>query len=355
MSSISVQIDVGKGYEVIVGQGILPDCGKLIAKVASPCRTAVITDSTVEGLYLKTVTESLTKAGFEPCAYAFAAGEVSKNMETLSDILEFLAVNEITRSDLIIALGGGVTGDMAGFAAGVYLRGIRLVQIPTTLLAMVDSSVGGKTAVDLKAGKNLAGVFKQPETVVCDTDCLDTLAGQKFADGAAEAIKYGVLTDRELFESFKSGIERSELPRTIARCVEIKGKIVARDEFDMGERRLLNLGHTIGHAIEKCSGFTIPHGHAVAVGMVMIARAGETLGYTQTGVANEIANVLKANGLPVSTPYGTAELEKAALADKKRFGESISLVFPEYIGLCRIVDKPVSELGHIFELGMGIQ
>jgi len=355
LGTISVNIDVGKGYEVFIGRGILSCCGQLIAESVSPCRAAIITDSNVGKLYLETVTRSLVRAGFKPCAYTFEAGEASKNMETLSDALEFLADSGITRSDLVVALGGGVTGDMAGFASGGYLRGIKLVQIPTTLLSMVDSSVGGKTAVNLSAGKNLAGIFKQPEMVVCDTDCLHTLPEQTFADGAAEAIKYGVLTDRALFDGFEGGVDRGDLPRIIARCVEIKGKIAAADEFDVGQRRLLNLGHTIGHAVEKCSNFEIPHGHAVAAGMVMIARAGENLGYTQKGVAEAIAGVLRANGLPVSAPYGADELCKAAMSDKKRFGGSISLVFPEYIGSCRVVDRPVSELRDIIELGVGNQ
>lgn len=351
MSNISVKINVGAGYDVTIGSGIISSCGDYIRSVCSPCKAAVITDSQVEGLYLSPVLESLRAAGYDTINYAFPQGEGSKNLSTLSDILEYLAENGLTRSDIVVALGGGVTGDMAGFAAGVYQRGIRFAQIPTTLLAAVDSSVGGKTAVDLRAGKNLAGVFMQPISVVCDTDTFKTLIPEIFADGAAETIKYGVLTDKELFYKFDEANVDESLPEIIARCVSIKGALVERDEFDTGDRRYLNLGHTMGHAIEKLSGYTFPHGHAVAVGMVMITRAGEKMGLTKPGTSDEIARVLKKNNLPISSPYNAEDLYLAACVDKKRMGGNMTVIMAEEIGKCFLKTMPVADLREIAVLG----
>lgn len=352
MPDIDIRINAGKGYNVTVGQGILPRCGELLAATTGRCRTALVTDSTVRKLYLDTVQKSLEDSGFETCVFAFPAGETSKNMGVLSDMLEFLAASGLTRSGMVAALGGGVVGDIAGFASGVYLRGIKLVQMPTTLLAAVDSSVGGKTAVDLGAGKNLAGVFKQPDAVLCDTDCLDTLPPELFADGAAEVIKYGIIADEGLFEMTRNGVARAQIEQVISRCVGIKGGVVERDEFESGERKILNFGHTIGHAAEKCSGYGISHGRAVAMGMAAMARAGEKLGYTRPGVGRMITEAIENSGLPTEVPFGASELAAAALSDKKRRGDVISLVFPDRIGHCLIEDAAVSELERIIALGM---
>jgi len=312
----------------------------------------VVTDSIVGPLYLETVTESLKGAGYAVCAYEFPAGEENKNFSTLSGILEFLAAGRLTRSDCLVALGGGVVGDMAGFAAACYLRGIRYVQLPTTLLSAVDSSVGGKTAIDLKAGKNLAGAFLQPAAVLCDTSCLETLPPEVFADGAAEAIKTAVLSDPGLFNRMENGFLPALDPGAlIAGCVAYKVGVVERDEKEQGERKLLNLGHTVGHAIEKCSGYTIPHGHAVAAGLAIMARAAERLNWTREPVAERICSTLKLTGLPISTEYPPEALAEAALADKKRAGDSITIVVPKEIGACELMNIPVSEL--LFVIGTG--
>ena len=271
----SIPVRTAPPYKVLIGSGLLGRCGSLLRPVLPACRMAVISDSIVAPLYLNTVTDSLQTAGYGVCSYVFPAGEANKNFETLSGILEFLAEERLTRTDCIVALGGGVTGDMAGFAAGIYLRGIRCVQMPTTLLSAVDSSVGGKTAIDLRAGKNLAGVFLQPAAVLCDTDCLTSLPSEVFADGAAEAIKTGVLCDEDLFALFEQNTLTAASAEVIARCVAYKAGVVERDEKEQNERRLLNLGHTVGHAVEKCSGYSIAHGHAVAIGLAIIARAAE--------------------------------------------------------------------------------
>ena len=287
MASV-INVEANKKYDVVVGSGLLNSCGEMIKAITGVCRAAVITDSNVSKLYLDRVMKNLVKSGFETDSFEFKAGESSKNIETLSEILEFLAANNYTRTDIIVALGGGVVGVIAGFAASVYLRGVRFVQLPTTMLAMVDSSVGGKTAIDLRAGKNLAGAFYQPEIVLADTDTLKTLNKEELANGYAESIKYGAIFDKELFELFDSEISDEMLEKAIAKCVEHKARVVKNDEFDHGERKLLNLGHTIGHAIENCSGYTIPHGHAVAMGMAMIARASEKMGKCEVGTAEKI-------------------------------------------------------------------
>ena len=347
----TIPVNTNPPYAVTIGPGLLKDCGRRLREVISPCHMAVVTDSVVGPLYLETVTESLKAAGYAVSAYEFPAGEESKNVSTLWDILEFLAKERLTRSDCLIALGGGVVGDMAGFAAAVYLRGVRYVQMPTTLLSAVDSSVGGKTAIDLKAGKNLAGAFLQPSAVICDTDCLGTLPPEVFADGAAEAVKTGVLCDESLFALFEDGTLKADPAEVIARCVEYKAGVVERDEKEQGERKLLNLGHTVGHAIEKCSGYTIPHGHAVAAGLAVMARAAERLRWTNGPIAERVGRCLEAQGLPVSAEFSPEALAEAALADKKRAGDSITIVVPKEIGTCELLKIPVSEL--LFVIGTG--
>ena len=346
-----IRVNTVPAYTAAIGPGLLRDCGRRLREVIPPCHMAVVTDSVVGPLYLETVTESLKTAGYAVSAYEFPAGEESKNVSTLSDILEFLAKERLTRSDCLIALGGGVVGDMAGFAAAVYLRGVRYVQMPTTLLSAVDSSVGGKTAIDLKAGKNLAGAFLQPAAVLCDTNCLGTLPPEVFADGAAEAVKTGVLCDESLFALFEDGTLKADPAEVIARCVEYKAGVVERDEKEQGERKLLNLGHTVGHAIEKCSGFTIPHGHAVAAGLAVMARAAERLRWTNGPIAERVGRCLEGQGLPVSTEFSPEALAEAALADKKRAGDSITIVVPKEIGTCELLKIPVSEL--LFVIGTG--
>ena len=348
----TIPVHTVPSYTVSIGSGLLRRCGEMLREVLPLCRIAVVADSTVAPLYLNTVTDSLCAAGYGVCSYVFPAGETHKGFETLSGILEFLAEQRLTRTDCIVALGGGVTGDMAGFAAGCFLRGIKCVQIPTTLLSAVDSSVGGKTAIDLKAGKNLAGVFLQPAAVLCDTDCLTSLPPAVFADGAAEAIKTGVLCDESLFSLFENGTLTTDPAEVIARCVSYKAGVVERDEKEQGERKLLNLGHTIGHAIEKCSEYSIPHGHAVAAGLAIIARAAEKLNWTDEPVAARIVACLSKNDLPVSAEFSAEALAHAASADKKRAGSDITLVIPRKIGFCELKKVPVSELLPIIQAGL---
>ena len=347
-----IPVCVREGYEVVIGGGLLRESGSLIRAAIGDCRLAIVTDSNVAPLYLAPLMRSLAGAGFDACSFVFPAGEQHKRMETLSRILEFFAGEHFTRGDCVLALGGGVTGDMAGFAAGCYLRGVRYIQLPTTLLAAVDSSVGGKTAVDLSAGKNLAGLFHQPSLVLCDTDCFVTLPPAEFANGAAEAIKTGILDDEALFSLFEQDQVKSNIDAVVERCVRYKAEIVERDEKESGERKLLNLGHTAGHVIELCSGYTVSHGHAVAAGLGIIARAAERLGWADEPLAERIESALEKNGLPMTTEFPPEMLAQAALSDKKRAGGFITLVVPRRIGNCFLKELPVDELTRVFRAGL---
>lgn len=349
----TVIVNTAPPYPVRIGPGLLDRCGAFLRELLPPCRAAVVSDSTVAPLYLERAVQGLRAGGFRVSAHVIPAGETHKNLKVLSRLLEELAAARLTRSDCVVALGGGVTGDLAGFAAAVYLRGIPYVQLPTTLLAAVDSSVGGKTAVDLGAGKNLAGAFWQPAAVLCDTDCLKTLSPSVLADGAAEAIKTGVLAGEGLFSLLERGVCGTELPQVITCCVRCKAGVVERDPTERGERRLLNLGHTVGHAIEKCSGYTVPHGHAVAAGLAVIARAAERLGWAKDdGMAARIAAALQHWELPTGTRFPVNALVQAALADKKRSGDAVTLVIPEALGHCTLRPVPVAALGGILAAGL---
>ena len=354
MEPCVIRVRVREGYDVVIGGGLLKDSGRLMRAALGSCRLIVVTDSNVAQLYLPTLLNSLAEAGYDACSYVFPAGEAHKRMDSLSGMLEFFAGQRLTRMDCVVALGGGVTGDMAGFAAGCYLRGVRYVQVPTTLLAAVDSSVGGKTAVDLAAGKNLAGLFHQPSMVICDTKTFETLTPDEFANGTAEAIKTGILDDETLFSVFELGDARANVKEIVAQCVAFKARIVEADETETGIRKTLNLGHTAGHAIEQCSGFSMPHGHAVAIGLAIIARAAERLGWAQVPIARRIEHALTRNGLPISTEFSPEALAEAALSDKKRAGGTITLVVPKQIGDCALIDIPVEQLLDVFRAGMEV-
>ena len=347
----TVTVNASTKYDVLVGKGLLARAGELAKEVLSPCRALILTDDHVAPLYADALSASLTAAGFVPEVYVVPHGEGSKSLGTLGALLEHLAEHKYTRTDAMFALGGGVVGDLCGFCASVYLRGIPFVQIPTTLLACVDSSVGGKTAVNLDAGKNLAGAFYQPRLVICDPDTLSSLPPEIFADGCAEVIKYGVINDRALFSMLEDGISPAS-EQIIARCVQNKRDVVEKDEFDTGLRQLLNLGHTVAHAIEKCSDFQISHGSAVAIGTVTIMRAAVAQGLCPAADLDALLSLTKQLGLPVSCDFGADELAKAALSDKKRAGGSITLVVPYAIGDSRLCKIPAADVGSWFSKGL---
>lgn len=343
----TVSVNTSKKYDILIGCDLLPSLGAhLLPALGKPCKIAIISDSNVWPLYGSTAENALKKAGFETVTFVFPAGESSKNADTYLQVLNFLAENKITRADALVALGGGVTGDMTGFAAATYLRGIRYIQVPTSLLAMVDSSVGGKTAIDLPAGKNLVGAFHQPSLVLCDMKTLDTLPAPVFSDGCAEVIKYAVLYDPELFAHLSECGIAFDREAVIARCVTLKRDVVCEDEFDTGVRQKLNLGHTVGHSIELQSDFTITHGQAVAIGMAIVAKA------TCKPIHTELCRVLEAFNLPIETRYSAAQLAANALSDKKRSGATVNLVIPRRIGFCEIVPTPVNTLESFIKEGL---
>lgn len=332
-------------YDVLIASGLLESCPAIIEEHFGRPALALVSDDRVYELYGAGLEADLIKHGFKLSSFVFPRGEASKSLDNFAKLSEFLAENRLTRSDMILALGGGVVGDLAGYVAASYLRGIRFIQLPTTLLAAVDSSVGGKTGVNLKAGKNLVGAFWQPSLVICDTDTLKTLEPEILADGLAETIKYGMIKDKELFELMVQADGVSDrLDDIIKRCVEIKAEVVRADEFDLGERQLLNFGHTLGHAIEKLSNFEISHGHAVAIGMVLVTRASESLGLAKENSLNLLEETLKKHALPRDCPYSPQELTDIALSDKKRSGESINLIISEKIGSARIHKIEIGEL-----------
>ncbi|MBQ9979443.1 MAG: 3-dehydroquinate synthase [Oscillospiraceae bacterium] len=346
----TVTVEASKKYNVLIGAGLLEKAGELAAKVITPCTAAVVTDDTVDALYFETLRKSLEKTGYTVVKFTIPHGEMSKNTENYVAILNFLAESHLTRSDVIFALGGGVVGDLAGFASASFLRGVRLVQIPTTLLSAVDSSVGGKTAINLDSGKNLAGAFYQPDLVVCDTNCLETLPKEQISNGMAEVIKYGFIRDGEFLDILQQGSPDWE--NVIARCVSIKRDIVNADEFDTGERQLLNFGHTLAHAVEKCSNYEIYHGAAVAVGMVMISRACAKKGICGEEILNRVIELNKLYGLPAAAEFTAEELFNAVLSDKKRSGGKINLVVPEKMGKCVLMSLDMASAKELLALGV---
>jgi 3-dehydroquinate synthase len=310
-----------------------------------------VTDDVVNGLFGDVVEHSLKAAGYSTLRFVFPHGERSKNMETYVSLLNALAVAKLTRSDVLVALGGGVVGDLAGFAAATYLRGVPFAQIPTTVLSMVDSSVGGKTAVDLPAGKNQVGAFYQPDIVLCDIGALHTLPEDVFRDGCAEMIKHGAILDAGLFDMLKEPI-MPRLEEIIARNIKIKRDIVVSDENDRGIRQILNFGHTVGHGIEKCSDYSISHGKAVAIGMAIESRAAFRLGFCSEGCHMEITRAVSRYQLPFETDIAPDLLIEAASFDKKRSGQSITLFLPEKIGKCIARSFGMDELAGLIRLGV---
>lgn len=348
----TITVNTAKSYDVIVGNGLLYELGQYAVELCKPQKAAIISDSNVWSFYGSRVKESLEKAGIDTCSFVFPAGESSKNGETYLSILNFLANNHLTRTDLLIALGGGVVGDITGFAAATYLRGISYIQVPTTLLAMVDSSVGGKTAIDLPAGKNLAGAFYQPNLVLCDILTLNSLPDSIFRDGCAEVIKYGVLFDKNLFSHLLENGLTFDRERVVTRCVELKRNVVEQDEFDLGLRQKLNLGHTIGHGIETKSNLTVSHGQAVAAGISIVTKAGCKINICNKETCEAIISVLTQFNLPTDTIYTAEDLYTFALSDKKRMGGTVNLIVPQEIGDCIIRPTDISELKSFIEAGL---
>ena len=347
-----IPVHASRSYDVLVGPGLLAQVGQFSAPLIQGRQAVVVSDSNVWPLYGQTVLNSLTQAGFQAQPFVFPAGEASKTPQTLVELLTFLAQTGLTRGDCVFALGGGVTGDMAGLAASLFLRGIPCVQLPTSLLAMVDSSVGGKTAVDLPEGKNLVGTFTQPHLVLCDTDVLATLPAAVEAEGWAEIIKYGMIGDPGLLDLLAAGPAAQDLEAVICRCVAHKRDVVAQDEQDNAVRQLLNFGHTIGHAIEHRGNYQIFHGEGVAMGMAIMTRACVRMGSCPAECQTVLEHLLDLYHLPKTCGYPVADLLEAARADKKRRGESITLVQPDALGRCVLNKTDFAQLAQILEAGL---
>lgn len=348
-----IRVTASGEYEVAVGQGLLCEAGETLAPILRGRRVMIVSDSHVYPLWGETLRASLSRADLSCESFVFPAGERSKNPETYLALLRKLAGERFTRDDAIFALGGGVVGDLAGFAAATYLRGVDYVQLPTSVLAAVDSSVGGKTAVDLPEGKNLVGAFHQPRAVLTDLSTFATLPPDIAREGFAEVIKCGILSGEELFSLLEEKgspdvRDSSWVEEVIARCVTLKRDIVERDEFDRGDRALLNLGHTMAHSVEALSGYTIPHGAAVAMGTAAIADASARAGFCTEKTAARIRALLLSFGFTLDLPYPLPALIEEMAHDKKRAGEEITLVIPADIGDCRLLRIPTSDLPRFF-------
>lgn len=349
MKTLTVALP-GREYDILIEGGLLERAGAHCRAVLPKARRlGVVTDSNVAPLYLERVMKSLEGAGFAVKAVAVPAGERSKSLEMLGYIYDEMLSFGLSRTDAVVALGGGVVGDLAGFAAATLLRGVDFVQIPTTLLSQVDSSVGGKVAIDLPAGKNLAGAFWQPKLVLMDPDCLNTLSDRIFSDGMAEVIKYGCIRDRVFFDFLAQCAGRAgvmeHIEQVLYTCCDIKRQVVLADERDTGLRMLLNFGHTVGHAFELAGRYEDwTHGQAVAVGMLWAARLGAAMGVTPEHIEGELAVLLTRYDLPVSIPCPWQVMEEAVCKDKKRGDGAIRVVLLEAVGHSRAERIAVPDL-----------
>ncbi len=362
MSSREIIVDVptpSRSYQVHVGCGILDGIGEATRAAAGGERACVITESNVGPLYAERVEASLAAAGYAVSTLTFEAGEQNKRLSTLEGLLEGLAEAQLTRDDVVVALGGGVTGDMAGLAAAMYLRGIQVVQAPTSLLAMVDSSVGGKVAVDLAHGKNLCGFFWQPSAVVADVECLHSIAPELYTDSIGEVVKHAVLADPQMLAELTArpmngeGYPDEPVTRIVAKNVEIKRDVVVSDEKERGLRQTLNLGHTIGHGIEAASDFSLGHGSSVAAGLCCMARAACAKGWCKSETRDAIVAAMAAQGLPTDTELPHDVVFDYMVHDKKRHGDTMNIVVPDEVGAVSVRKVTLEELRELVELGCG--
>lgn len=335
MYHLSLQCSISLS-DIYIGSGIFASTAKHVAEKFHPARIHIVTDSNVAPLYLEALKSQFPMT---ITSTIIPAGEEHKNLSTVASIYSDLCEAGLTRSDLLIALGGGVVGDITGFAAATYLRGISICQIPTTLLSQVDSSVGGKCGVDLPQGKNLVGAFYQPELVMIDTAILDSLPERIFCDGMAEVIKYGCIANRDILEMVSAPDFRSHMEQIVYECVRIKRAVVQQDEHDNGLRMILNFGHTIGHSAEKLGNYVdLSHGQAVAIGMAAAARLNVLLG--RNDLTETIVNVCKSHQLPTELPYVREEIYNSLLSDKKLRAETMNFILVDQLGKAEI--KPIA-------------
>ncbi|MEG0919634.1 MAG: 3-dehydroquinate synthase [Anaerovoracaceae bacterium] len=351
---MELSINTEQGYKVLIESPILDTIGARIGKMTPTTKICIVTDENIHKLYTKTIEDSFIRIGNTPHKVVFPASEGIKNFENLQKLVNYLAAENFKQSDILIALGGGVIGDLTGFAASIYLRGIRFYQIPTTLLAAVDSSVGGKNGINLSAGKNLVGTVHQPSGVFIDAKVLESLNGKEILGGIAEMIKAGVIADPTLFEDIeKAGKEYlgDIIEQCIYKSLAVKKWLVEADTYDNGERHLLNLGHTIAHALEKLSNYKISHGMAVAKGLAFVCNISVAKGYMKEEVATRIRCLLLAFGLDLTIDYTADQIYERALADKKIRNDAIFLVLPYDIGDTRIEKIQLNKLKDYLKLG----
>ncbi|MBK5253131.1 MAG: 3-dehydroquinate synthase [Peptostreptococcaceae bacterium] len=342
-----ITINTSPSYDVIIDDNILNTVNETILEYIEPCKICIITDSTVSSLYANKVKTSLKSSGFLVIKIVFPPGEHSKSLSTYSNILEAVADEGLTKTDCIIALGGGVVGDLAGFVASSYMRGIQYIQIPTTYLAALDSSIGGKTGINLLRGKNLVGTFWNPKLVLCDPTVFNTLPTIRRMDGIAEAIKCAVVTDKSLLGPIKN----NSYTYVIERCVSIKKSIVEADQYEESLRQLLSFGHLIGHAIEKLSGYSVSHGHAIAAGMIYEARAAYKMGFTDTDISKDLETILRTLGFTPEVSYTVEELMKYVIMSKRIHKDTIDIVVPIEIGKCKLAKLNMYQLEEYIRVG----
>ena len=355
MEKLHINLDE-KSYDIFIERGIFEEVGKYISKIYKKKKIVVVTDTNVDKLYGDKLIENLKNSGYTASKVVFDAGEESKNFDTLTEVYEKIIDAGIKRGDLLVAFGGGVVGDLAGFAASTIYRGLDFVQIPTTLLAQVDSSVGGKVAVDTSRGKNLVGSFYQPKMVIIDPELLKTLEEREVRSGMAEVIKYGAIYDNEFFdylmkkENLKTSME--DIEKIIKRCCEIKAKVVEIDELDLGLRMILNFGHTLGHAIEKYYNYgKYTHGEAISIGMYEITKLGERLGITKIGESEKIKEILKKYELPIEDNVKLEDLIEIMKTDKKNISGILNFIFLSEIGKVEMKKVPEEEITNMSFVG----
>lgn len=355
MNTISVDL-TSDSYQIHVGHHLLAQAGNLIHSCTSGSKILVVTHPNLNKLFGAELLASLESTGFSVTTAVVPTGEHAKSFELYQQLVGILAEHRFTREDIVVALGGGVIGDLAGFAAATYMRGCALIHVPTSLLAMIDSSIGGKTAIDLPFGKNLVGAFYNPRAVIVDLELLNSIPAPLLQDSCGELIKYGVLSGQDLFNKISLArnpmqvIDVSCRQEFIQACIEIKKSVVEADFKEAGSRKLLNLGHTLGHAIETLSNFELGHGSCVAAGTAMMAKACSKLGLCSIKDAKSIAELTQSYGLPTSTSFTVEELYNAALHDKKSHANSIDVALIHGIGDVRIERKSFAELKQLIEL-----
>jgi 3-dehydroquinate synthase len=346
---IRINVNASSEYEVIIGKGILNNLGEEVKKITGNNKIMLVSDTKVSKLYLDKVLETLKSSGLFPNEFIIMQGEKHKNLITYEKVLNALASYEMTRQDVVIALGGGVVGDIVGFAASTYMRGIRVIQMPTTLLAAIDSSIGGKTGVNLKSGKNLVGAFYQPSLVFCDIEFFKTLPKKEWQNGLGEGIKYGVLCGGELINILQSGLNESNIEKFVELCVKAKQSIVELDEKESGNRRLLNLGHTFGHAVEKLSNYSIPHGAAVVKGLALEITSASHKGQLSEKSALKILDIINKYKFDISIPFSKEEIMEAVKMDKKMDNGYINYINIREIGSCKVQKFSLERLGEYID------